>query len=102
MSAYNTTVRATEKRVIADYNTKLLFKILDLELKHADVNIWFWDSNAAFTDILDNPKAYGFKDATSYGSNPAYFWGNNYHPGSTAHKIFASKISQLLSHPLWY
>lgn len=33
-----------------------------------------WDSNAAFTTVLDDPQAFGFVDAVSYG-NTGDFWG---------------------------
>lgn len=33
-----------------------------------------WDSNAAFTTVLDDPQAFGFVDAVSYG-NAGDFWG---------------------------
>lgn len=79
-----------------------------------------WDSYAAFTPILDNPTAYGFNDATSYGQS-GDFWGNNYHPSSKshwilfagcycadtritgdAHKIFARQIGQTtLAGTIW-
>lgn len=46
------------------------------------VQTYFWDSNTAFSIVLDDPQAYGFVDNTSYG-NPGDFWGNNLHPSST-------------------
>ena len=33
-----------------------------------------WDSNSAFSLILDNPTVFGFTDATSYGGTDD-FWG---------------------------
>ena len=50
---------------------------------------WLWDSNAAFTKVLDDPTAYGFVDNTSYGDNTNDFWGNNYHPSSAS--IYSSR-----------
>ena len=38
------------------------------------VATWLWDSNAAFTLVLDDPTAFGFVDNTSYG-NTGDFWG---------------------------
>ena len=52
------------------------------------VKTWLWDSNAAFTKVLDNPTAYGFVDNTSYGDNTNDFWGNNYHPSSAFIPMF--------------
>jgi hypothetical protein len=35
---------------------------------------WLWDSNAAFTTILNAPTQFGFVDAVSFG-NTGDFWG---------------------------
>lgn len=83
--------QAAEKAVIATFNSKLvtyisnfkgnnsgvrrLYSILSDKTKHIiQVQTWLWDSNAAFTTVLNNPSAYGFVDATSYG-NTGDFWG---------------------------
>jgi hypothetical protein len=38
------------------------------------VTTWIWDSNAAFTTILNSPTQFGFVDAVSFG-NTGDFWG---------------------------
>ncbi|KAF8325111.1 hypothetical protein F5887DRAFT_1020665 [Amanita rubescens] len=64
-----------EKASITAYNSRLQTRINWFSGNHSDIQLWEWDAHAAFTDILDNPTAYGFKDATSYGHNdPKYFW----------------------------
>lgn len=83
--------RAKEKSVITDFNTKLANKVLAFQDAHHGVRqiwynstsnslnslqsqTWLWDSNAAFTAVLNSPTSYGFKDATSYGAI-GDFWG---------------------------
>ena len=67
--------RALEDSVIKGYNTKIAERATALESSHGDVKTWIWDSYTSFTKIMDDPKAYGFKDATSYGDGSDIFWG---------------------------
>ncbi|KAM6503118.1 hypothetical protein JOM56_000061 [Amanita muscaria] len=90
------------KAVVQGYNTKLQTRIDNFGQNHNDVKIWTWDSHSAITEILDDPTGYGFQDITSWkSSDPAYFWGNDFHPGSTAHKIFAQKMRESLKDFPW-
>ncbi|KAJ6468521.1 hypothetical protein C8R47DRAFT_805640 [Mycena vitilis] len=93
--------QALEKSVIAGFNTKLAAKISSFEANNTGVTTWLWDSNAAFTTILNAPTQFGFVDAVSYG-NTGDFWGNNYHPATAAHQIFAKQISTLLAGTPWF
>jgi phospholipase/lecithinase/hemolysin len=68
--------------VISDFNTKLLSRISTFKSSNSGVKTYVWDAWTAFTQILNNPTAYGFADNTTYGSAPTDFWGNNYHPSS--------------------
>ncbi|PAV23139.1 carbohydrate esterase family 16 [Pyrrhoderma noxium] len=88
------------KTVIAGYNLKLADRASQLEANNTGVKTWVWDSNSAFSLILDNPTAFGFTDATSYGGIKD-FWGNNYHPSSAAHTIFGKNISTTLTGTRW-
>ncbi|KAK7691966.1 hypothetical protein QCA50_005371 [Cerrena zonata] len=92
--------QALEKSVIDGYNSKLATRVANFKAQNAGVQTWIWDSNTAFGAILDDPKGNGFVDATSYG-NTGDFWGNNYHPSSAAHSIFAKQIGQLLGNTVW-
>jgi phospholipase/lecithinase/hemolysin len=49
--------------------------VLSLTPFSFQVKTYFYDSYAHYTEILDNPTKYGFKDATSYGSDADIFWG---------------------------
>ncbi|KAK2464397.1 hypothetical protein APHAL10511_003545 [Amanita phalloides] len=89
--------QTAEKNVIDGFNCKLQTRINWFDGNHSDISLWQWDAHAAFSDILDHPCYYGFKDSTSYGSNnPKYFWSGKYHPSSAAHWIFAGKIQEVL------
>ncbi|KAI0060553.1 hypothetical protein BV25DRAFT_1839600 [Artomyces pyxidatus] len=74
MLAQDTSAQALEKTVIADYNEKLAKRATTLRLTHPGVKTWIFDSNTAFTTILNDPTKYGFADATSFG-NATSFWG---------------------------
>ncbi|KAL5504557.1 hypothetical protein ACEPAH_7218 [Sanghuangporus vaninii] len=89
-----------EKTVIAGYNSKLAARAAQLKANNTGVQKWIWDSNTAFTVILDNPTTFGFVDATSY-SGTGSFWGNNYHPSSAANTIFGQNVSTVLSGTIW-
>ena len=49
-----------------------------LQVKHH-----VWDSNTAFSVVLDDPTKYGFVDATSFGQT-GDFWANDFHPSSAS------------------
>ncbi|KAK0479434.1 hypothetical protein EDD18DRAFT_1364239 [Armillaria luteobubalina] len=88
--------QTTEKSVIEGFNTKLTARAASLKANHSDVTTWIWDSNAAFTAILDNPTSYGFEDATTFGDSPGLFWINNLHPTSPAHEYFGKDVADVL------
>jgi phospholipase/lecithinase/hemolysin len=100
MLAESAASQALEASVIADFNTKLATQVSSFKANNTGVTTWLWDSNAAFTTILNNPTAYGFVDAVSFG-NTGDFWGNNYHPATPAHQIFAKQIAALVGAP-WF
>ncbi|KIL59423.1 carbohydrate esterase family 16 protein [Amanita muscaria Koide BX008] len=90
------------KAVVQGFNPKLQTRITNFGQNHTDVNMWTWDSHAAFTAILDSPGNYGFQDITHWNPiDPTYFWGNNFHPGSTAHNIFAQEMRANLTDFPW-
>ncbi|KAJ6534176.1 hypothetical protein B0H19DRAFT_1185452 [Mycena capillaripes] len=101
MLAQSTAAQALEKTVIAGFNTKLAAKIASFKASNSGVTTWLWDSNAAFTTILNAPTQFGFVDAVSFG-NTGDFWGNNYHPSAAAHQIFGKQISTLLAGTPWF
>ncbi|KAK0446963.1 uncharacterized protein EV420DRAFT_1714429, partial [Desarmillaria tabescens] len=96
MLAQSTSSQALEKSVIAGFNSKLVARAAALEANYSCVKAWMWDSNAAFTAILDDPTSYGFQDATSYGDGDGLFWLNNLHPTSYAHAYFGQDVANVL------
>ncbi|KAK0433256.1 SGNH hydrolase-type esterase domain-containing protein [Armillaria borealis] len=96
MLAQPTSSQALEKSVIRDFNSKLTARAASLKANHSDVTTRIWDSNAAFTAILNNPTSYGFEDATTFGDGANIFWGNNYHPSSYAHAYFGKDVAKVL------
>ncbi|KAI0330409.1 hypothetical protein GY45DRAFT_1250928 [Cubamyces sp. BRFM 1775] len=92
--------QALEKQVIAGYNSKLVARAAAFQAANDGVKTWIWDSNTAFSTVLDDPTAYGFVDATSYGGQ-GDFWGNNYHPSSAAHDIWARGVAAVLNGTIW-
>ncbi|OSC98462.1 carbohydrate esterase family 16 protein [Trametes coccinea BRFM310] len=100
MIGQGATAQALLKQTIAGYNSKLAARAASFQAANPGVQTWVWDSNAAFTTVLDDPTAYGFVDATSYG-NPGDFWGNNLHPSSAAHDIWARGVAAVLNNTVW-
>ncbi|KAK7472013.1 hypothetical protein VKT23_000120 [Stygiomarasmius scandens] len=92
---------ATLKSIIDGFNSRLETKAEQFESNNTGVQTFLWDSNAAFGEILDNPTAFGFRDATTYGSGDGIFWGNNYHPSSAAHKFFGQDVADALEGTVW-
>ncbi|KAH9485803.1 Acetylesterase [Psilocybe cubensis] len=102
MLAQSTDAQALEKSVIGTFNTKLVAKINSFAANNTGVKTFLWDSNAQFTAMLNSPTTYGFADATSYGSDPTMFWGNNYHPSTYANKFFGQTVGQnVLGKTIW-
>ncbi|KAE9390775.1 hypothetical protein BT96DRAFT_967712 [Gymnopus androsaceus JB14] len=67
--------QALLKANILDFNTQLVEFAQAFKRNNTGVSTWIWDSNTAFNTILDDPTAFGFIDATSFGTGPAnVFW----------------------------
>lgn len=74
MTPQGATATATEKAMITYYNAQLAVRASNLSSTYSDVKTFLWDSNAAFSAVLDDPTAYGFVDNSSYGGT-GDFWG---------------------------
>ncbi|KAF9528965.1 GDSL lipase/esterase [Crepidotus variabilis] len=85
--------QATERDIINSYNSKLADRVTAF-VSNNNVGHGIYDSHSQFTQILNNPTQYGFKDATSYGSGNNFFWGNDYHPSSKAHQLFGQTVGK--------
>ncbi|KAF9535040.1 hypothetical protein CPB83DRAFT_888971 [Crepidotus variabilis] len=94
--------QAKQAEVIDGFNARLSSWIRDFGSKHTDAKIFFFDANARFTSILNNPKTYGFKDAKSYGSGDDFFWMNDFQPGSRANDYIAQVVGKdVLGNTVW-
>lgn len=114
---------AVEKTVISGYNSKLVDRVNAFRNSHSgvrsrltiynlpvdsysvsQVTTKIWDSNSAFTVVLNNPMQYGFVNTTSSGQT-GDFWGYVLHFGSLyicdTHR-FAETISTPLSRRTTY
>ncbi|KLO09714.1 hypothetical protein SCHPADRAFT_907541 [Schizopora paradoxa] len=100
MVSQGAAAQASEASVIADFNTRLASRVTQFGVNNTDVTTWLWDSNAAFTKVLNDPTTYGFIDNTSYG-NTGDFWGNNYHSSSAAQTIWGQGVADLLADTVW-
>lgn len=61
----------TEKEAIADWNKRVADTAASLKSNHTDeVNVWVYDSNKSFAEVLDKPSTYaqtaGLKNTTGY------------------------------------
>ncbi|KAH8110570.1 hypothetical protein DFH11DRAFT_1514184 [Phellopilus nigrolimitatus] len=100
MLAEPASAQALEKSIIAGFNSKLVDRVTQLKANNTGVSTWIWDSNTAFTQVLDDPTAFGFIDNTSFGGT-GDFWGNNYHSSSAAQTIWGQNVSQVLEGTIW-
>ncbi|KAI0139143.1 carbohydrate esterase family 16 protein [Hypoxylon sp. NC0597] len=106
-----------EKAAIADWNKRVVDTAAALKSNHTDeVNVWVYDSNRSFGEVLDKPSTYeqtaGLKNTTGYCSayqngtpeentlTPScgvavneYFWLNNLHPTYPIHDVVAKGVA---------
>ncbi|KAJ7026683.1 hypothetical protein C8F04DRAFT_1238539 [Mycena alexandri] len=98
----NTTVRASEARIITYYNAQLAAGVYKFKSSHNGVQTWQYDAHAAFTQVLDHPEQYGFNNITGDdGTTPGQFWYNWLHPVSAAQVIFGKEVGELLDNAPW-
>ncbi|KAJ8074377.1 hypothetical protein AAF712_011925 [Marasmius tenuissimus] len=97
MIAQGTTATTLEAQVINTFNSKLAAKISSFKSSHSGVTTYLYDSYTTFNRLLDSPKTYGFRDATTYGTGADIFWNNDYHPGYTAHNYIAQDLAKVLA-----
>ncbi|KAF8250070.1 hypothetical protein K440DRAFT_580807 [Wilcoxina mikolae CBS 423.85] len=106
---------ALEKTALADYNSKLLQRVIDLKKTKRGVWAKLFESSKVFNKILDHPTQYGFKNTTAYcdayvNGTPEwntfipecgepvdkYFWLNNLHPTHLVHQTTAKELAKVL------
>ncbi|KAF9496375.1 hypothetical protein BDN71DRAFT_1482241 [Pleurotus eryngii] len=80
-------VNDTERVVIETFNAKLAAQAAAFKASHPG--------------DLDSPTSYGFVDATTFGAGSGIFWGDNLHPSSPAHVLFAQDVAEVLQNTIW-
>ncbi|KAF9047805.1 hypothetical protein BJ165DRAFT_1344738, partial [Panaeolus papilionaceus] len=73
--AQPTNNQAGLRTVIQGFNTRLAAKAAAFASANPGAKTWVYDSASQFTQILNNPRNYGFRDATTYGAGSDIFWG---------------------------
>ncbi|KAI1435427.1 hypothetical protein GGR50DRAFT_694123 [Xylaria sp. CBS 124048] len=104
---------------VADWNQRVVDLGNTLKAKN-DTNVWVYDSNTVFNQILDDPTSFpqtaGLKNTTDYcaayqNGTPSpdtldpscgvpvneYFWLNNLHPTPAVHEVVAQGVADLLT-----
>jgi len=93
------------KTDISDFNTQFLAAVNNFKSTHSGVTTFFWDSNAAFTTVLNNPTAFNFTNIVGFpGSRAApapFFWLSDFTPGVLSHEIWAKDIAAVLGNAIW-
>jgi hypothetical protein len=71
-----------EARIISQFNQLIVNKTSAFVAAHSGVKAIVVDTHAPFNTAINDPTAYGSKDATCYNSNgKTCLWFNDYHPG---------------------
>jgi phospholipase/lecithinase/hemolysin len=77
------------------WNSCLQTKVKDfLEEKSGTTGVIF-DVASVFTEVLDNPTKFGFKDARDHGEEDCV-WADVLHPTSKMHQIIAKEFVKVL------
>ncbi|KAJ4471449.1 hypothetical protein J3R30DRAFT_3525217 [Lentinula aciculospora] len=101
MLSQDAQAQAMLKANILDFNSQSAEFTKNFQASNSGVTTFLWDANAAFTTILDDPTAYGFVDAVSYGTNVGDFWINTLHTTSPANVYWAEGVADVLSGSIW-
>jgi phospholipase/lecithinase/hemolysin len=87
--------QATKSR-IREWNLKLADFTSVFRNRHLDASVYIYDVVTLFTEVLDNPKKYGFKDAGSQCPTDECIWNDDLHPTSAMHKVIAADLEKFL------
>lgn len=73
---------------------------------HSGVKTVIYDAHTLFSEILDHPQWYGFRDSTCYAcigctNGTGCFWANNYHPQTQVHRLLAKDMLANLTSIGW-
>jgi len=97
--------QSVQKADILDFNTQFAAAATNFKNTHTGVTSFFWDSNAAFTSVLNNPAASGFTNINGTPGSRAdpapFFWVSSFIPGVLSHAIWAADIAAVLGNAIW-
>ncbi|KAF3915266.1 hypothetical protein AA313_de0200486 [Arthrobotrys entomopaga] len=88
---------ATFHTALALWSTKLQTYIANFKSANGGTTFWFYDCNADFSYVLNNPSQFGMNpDLTLYGTDPTYAWNNNFHPGIIIQDYLGKRVAAQL------
>jgi phospholipase/lecithinase/hemolysin len=93
----STSTQQQEGAAVQRYNQLLGQAVTAFKGNYSGVQTWLYDTTGPFNTALNNPTAYGAKDATCYNSDGvSCLWWNDYHPGLAIHKLVAQGVAALV------
>ncbi|KAH0606910.1 uncharacterized protein H6S33_002898 [Morchella sextelata] len=88
---YSDAVRANEVAQIADYNSQLVSRAATWKAGTTGTTVWQFDTQAPFNQVISNPTAYGYADATTVCQATS----------SALHKVVAEQVAAALDGGFW-
>lgn len=76
---YSAAVRANEVVQIADYNSQLVSRAATWKAGKTGTTVWQFDTQPAFNQVISNPAAYGYVDATTVCQTSTCMWYDTFH-----------------------
>ncbi|KAL8389049.1 hypothetical protein RB595_008829 [Gaeumannomyces hyphopodioides] len=90
------------EKAIGLYNDHIASSLVSFKAKNAGVTSWVVDTIAPFNEAINNPTAYGARDATCFSEDGlSCLWFNNYHPGVQIHRLVAQAVAKVVGEP-WF
>ncbi|EAW11689.1 uncharacterized protein ACLA_093880 [Aspergillus clavatus NRRL 1] len=87
-------VTSLEAAVIKQYNDLIAKNLKQFKKKNSGITAKIVDTHAPFNTALDNPTAYGAKNATCFNEDgKSCLWFNDYHPGIAIHDLTAQAVA---------
>ncbi|KAJ5519849.1 GDSL lipase/esterase [Penicillium fimorum] len=84
--------RYAHRKVVHEFNRQLQGAVSKWSIEHDDTSMALYDTWSFMTDILDNPREYGFADNSCIGEG--CIWWDGYHPRSAFHRLLAADIQR--------
>ncbi|KAI5847661.1 hypothetical protein DFP73DRAFT_542567 [Morchella snyderi] len=90
--------RANEAAQIADFNGQLVARAAAWQagMPAGTTAVWPFDTQVPFNQVIADPAAYGYADATSVCQASTCMWWDNYHPSAALHRVVAEQVAEVL------